>query len=63
MHRFESPVRVVHQGAGTATTEMIGEVSDHAALVGLINMLYNLGHAIISVERLSPDQINEITKE
>ena len=34
---------------------LVGEVADQAALVGVINALYNFGHAIVSVERLLPD--------
>lgn len=55
---------IVQRGAGlNNTTEMIGEVLDQAALVGLINVLYDLGHALISVERLTADPMNEIIKE
>lgn len=37
------------------TTEMVGEVVDQAALVGIINALYNSGHTVVSVERLLPN--------
>ena len=33
-------------------TVLVGEVADQAALVGIINALYNCGHIIVSVERL-----------
>ena len=36
------------------TTELVGEVIDQAALVGIINALYNSGHTVVSVERLLP---------
>ncbi len=36
-------------------TMLIGEVPDQADLVGIINALYNLGHTVVSVERLNPD--------
>lgn len=36
-------------------TMLIGEVADQAALVGIINALYNSGHTVVSVERLHPD--------
>ena len=36
-------------------TELVGEVADQAALMGIINGLYNFGHAIVSIERLLPD--------
>jgi hypothetical protein len=51
------------RGAGMTTTEMVGKVTDQAALVGLINTLYDLGHVIISIERLTADQMVEITEE
>lgn len=35
-------------------TVFIGAMTDQAALVGCINTLYNLGHAIISVEIIQP---------
>ena len=34
---------------------LVGEVADQAALVGIINALYNAGHTVLSVERLIPD--------
>ena len=34
---------------------LVGEVADQAALVGIINALYNSGHTVVSVERLLPD--------
>ena len=36
-------------------TTLVGEVADQAALVGIINALYNSGHTVVSVERLLPD--------
>ena len=36
-------------------TELVGEVADQAALVGIINGLYNYGHTVVSVERILPD--------
>lgn len=36
-------------------TMVVGEVADQAALIGIINALYNSGHIIVSVERLLPD--------
>ena len=36
-------------------TALVGEVADQAVLVGIINALYNLGHTVVSVERLHPD--------
>lgn len=36
-------------------TALVGEVADQAALVGIINALYNAGHTVVSVERLLLD--------
>ena len=36
-------------------TALVGVVADQAALVGIINALYNAGHTVVSVERLLPD--------
>lgn len=44
------------QGAGTTIT---GEVIDQASLMGFINALYNMGHAILSVEQLLPDDLGD----
>ena len=33
---------------------LVGEVVDQAALVGIINALYNAGHTVVSVERIQP---------
>ena len=46
-------------------TALVGEVADQAALVGVINTLYNSGHTVVSVERIHPDEGSHIdhTKE
>jgi hypothetical protein len=36
-------------------TALVGEVADQAALVGIINGLYNTGHTVLSVERIHPN--------
>ena len=33
----------------------LDEVVDQAALIGVINALYNMGHTVVLVERLHPD--------
>ena len=38
-----------------AWTEYIGNVIDQAALIGMINALYNFGFAIWSVERINSE--------
>ena len=47
-----SPVERIDEPEGTV---LVGEVADQAALVGIINALYNYGHAVVSVERLPAD--------
>ena len=37
-------------------TALVGEVTDQAALVGIINALHNGGHTVVSVERIFPDK-------
>jgi len=36
-------------------TVLVGEVADQAALMGVFNALYNMGHTVVSVERLHSD--------
>ena len=36
-------------------TMLAGEVADQAALIGVINALYNKGHTVVSVERIHSD--------
>ena len=57
-----SPVEMTGELEQTA---LIGEVADQAALVGIINALYNSGHTVVSVERLlpEPDSTTDDTKE
>ena len=47
-----SPVEMIGEPEQTV---LVGEVVDQAALVGIINALYNFGHTIVSIERLLPD--------
>lgn len=51
---------VVERTGELTTTELVGEVTDQAALIGLITMLYDLGHAIIEIERMTPQNWEEI---
>jgi hypothetical protein len=37
-------------------TTVVGEVADQSALMGMVNTLFNMGHAVISVERLEFDE-------
>ena len=36
-------------------TVLVGEVADQAALIGIMNALYNSGHTVVSIERLPHD--------
>ena len=36
-------------------TVLVGEIADQAALVGIINALYNAGHTVLSVEYMDTD--------
>jgi len=48
-------VNVSSDPSGTgAETELIGELCDQAALMGIINALYNSGCAVLSVARDAP---------
>ena len=45
---------------------LVGEVADQAALVGVINALYNMGYTVVSVERIVADEdlsLNDKDKE
>ena len=39
----------------TEQTVLVGEVADQAALMGVFNALYNMGHTVVSVERIHTD--------
>lgn len=36
---------------GLDTTNLVGQVQDQAALIGVINAVYNIGCAVLAVER------------
>ena len=38
-------------------TVLVGEVTDQAALAGILAALYNMQHTVVSVERLDPDTV------
>ena len=46
----------IEQTGETEQTALVGEVADQAALVGIINAIYNAGHTVISVERMLPNK-------
>ena len=43
---------VAHSPDGEAVTTLTGELVDQAALIGALNLLYDLGLAVLSVECL-----------
>ena len=47
-----SPIEKIGEPAQTV---LVGEVADQAALIGIINALYNAGHTVVSVERQLSD--------
>ena len=53
---------VITTDDGQTETELVGLVTDQASLGGLINMLYNLGHAVVAVERIEADESDEADK-
>ena len=46
--------------AESEQTALVGEVADQAALVGIINALYNSGHSVVSIERQIHDTDPEL---
>jgi hypothetical protein len=45
----------IEEAGDPEQTMLVGEVPDQTVLVGIINALYNLGHTVVSVERLRLD--------
>ncbi|MFN2105271.1 MAG: hypothetical protein ACK2UJ_10385 [Candidatus Promineifilaceae bacterium] len=45
----------IEEAGDPEQTMLVGEVPDQTVLVGIINALYNLGHTVVSVERMHPD--------
>jgi hypothetical protein len=52
-------MRITHAGGpdGAPITTLTGELTDQAAVSGLLHGLYNLGFTLLSVERLSGRQL------
>jgi hypothetical protein len=48
-------VQVNDQTPGASTTTLTGKMSDQAALMGLLNSLYNIGLPLLSVAHLETD--------
>lgn len=46
------PSTIVTHADEPEQTMLVGEVADQAALIGIINALYNKGYTIVSVERV-----------
>ena len=55
----EMSATVITTDDGRTETELAGRVTDQAALVGLINMLYDLGHVVVAIERIEADEPGE----
>lgn len=56
----------IEQAGEPEQTVLVGKVSDQAALVGILNSLYNSGHTVVSVERLLSDAdppVNDTKKD
>ncbi len=49
---------IFNSGASEAPNQTIyiGEIIDQAALVGLINAFYNQGYAIITIQKVMPEE-------
>jgi hypothetical protein len=45
-------VRTRH--GGPTVTTLIGELADQAALMAVLNSLYDMGYALLKIERLEP---------
>ncbi len=55
----EMSAKVIITADGQTETELTGLVVDQAALLGLINLLYAMGHAVVAVERIEADESDE----
>jgi hypothetical protein len=49
-------ISVMHVHDRPAVTKLTGWVADQTALSGILNLLYDLGFVVISVERLKPTE-------
>jgi hypothetical protein len=47
-------ITVRHAASQQSVTTLTGEVSDQAALIGVLNTLYDMGFPLLKVERLGP---------
>lgn len=52
-----------HRGTTFTVTEMTGTVKNQECLINLLNLLYDMRHVLISVERINAEQVNGITPE
>lgn len=51
-------VSVHREESGVSCTELVGELSDEAALMGVIETLYNYGARLLCIEYLGPGHMN-----
>ncbi len=42
------------RSGGAILTTLVGELTDQAALLGVLNSLYDMGYPLLKVERLGP---------
>lgn len=54
----DAAIESEHTGTKTRTTITV-KLIDQASLLGLINALYNLGHAVLSIEQITSDDQSE----
>lgn len=54
----ETEIKSEQLPGGTETTLLVN-LSDQASLIGFVNALYNRGYAILSVERLLSEEVDE----
>lgn len=57
-------ITVRHAASQQSVTTLTGEVSDQAALIGVLNTLYDLGFPLLKVERLaSPSSAEDLNRQ
>ena len=49
---YEMDIVVNSRAAGVQETTLKGELIDQAALIGVLNTLYNMGFTLLNVERI-----------
>lgn len=58
--RMWGEIRVTHQMTSSeAETILVGKMGDQAALIGIINALYNMGHAIMAMNPIDEEETED----